>query len=146
MSFCCTCLQKGLLRINIHYSYLEKVKTMRRNIDSLKFDNEDYPPRETHDGFTCGTCGEIFQKPLLATVTSNGSARTYLACPRCMVKVGNIKTEKRSIIDTSEKKGITHDKNSQCKHFLGYLKKRSRDMPIPDECLTCGKMIECTVR
>lgn len=123
---------------------------MRRNIDSLKFDNEDYSPRETHDGFTCGTCGETFQKPLLATVTSNGSARTYLACPRCMVKVGNIKTEKseekRSMIDISEKKETSHDKDFQCKHFLGYLKKRSRDMPIPDECLTCSRMIECMVR
>ncbi|MEM3668202.1 MAG: hypothetical protein QXU38_00235, partial [Candidatus Bathyarchaeia archaeon] len=96
---------------------------MRRSVDSLKFDNEDYSSREARDGFTCGTCGEIFQKPLLATVTSNGSARTYLACPRCMVKVGNIKTEKseekRSAMNLSEKKGIAEDKDFQCKHFLG---------------------------
>jgi hypothetical protein len=33
----------------------------------------------------------------------------------------------------------------KCTHFLGYLKKRSKEAPIPDECLTCDKMIECMV-
>jgi hypothetical protein len=36
-----------------------------------------------------------------------------------------------------------HEDDAKCTHFLGYLKKRPRDMPFPDECLTCNKMIEC---
>jgi hypothetical protein len=36
-----------------------------------------------------------------------------------------------------------HEDNVKCKHFLGYLKKRPKDMSFPDECLTCNKMIEC---
>jgi hypothetical protein len=31
----------------------------------------------------------------------------------------------------------------KCQHFLGYLKRRPKDTPIPDECLTCGRMVEC---
>jgi hypothetical protein len=36
-----------------------------------------------------------------------------------------------------------HEDDAKCTHFLGYLKKRSKDMPFSDECLTCDKMIEC---
>lgn len=122
---------------------------MRGNIDSLRRDSESYSRQAVHDGFTCSTCGEIFQKPILATVTSSGNVKTYLACPRCIVKVGSVKTEKseerRSIIGVSERKETSQKEDFQCAHFLGYLKKRSRDMPVPDECLTCGKMIECMV-
>ena len=33
-----------------------------------------------------------------------------------------------------------------CPHYVGYLSKRPRGTPIPEECLTCPKMIECTLR
>ena len=32
---------------------------------------------------------------------------------------------------------------ASCQHELGYLKKRDRGSPIPDECLICVKMIDC---
>jgi hypothetical protein len=31
----------------------------------------------------------------------------------------------------------------KCEHFLGYLNKHQKNMPFPDECLTCSKMVEC---
>jgi len=126
---------------------------MRRQTDSLTLESEDNSIHESDGGFTCDTCGETYQKPLFATVSSSGNTQTYLACPRCMVKVGSAKpekdiqeTESSIVTKSSEKKAlISHDKNFQCKHFLGYLKKRSKETPIPDECLTCGRMIECMV-
>jgi hypothetical protein len=30
-----------------------------------------------------------------------------------------------------------------CLHEVGYLKKRGKNTPIPEECLTCSKMIDC---
>ena len=30
-----------------------------------------------------------------------------------------------------------------CPHFFGYLKKIPKNTPMPDECLTCLKMVEC---
>jgi hypothetical protein len=30
-----------------------------------------------------------------------------------------------------------------CPHYLGYLKKRQKNSPIPEGCLTCNKIIEC---
>ena len=54
---------------------------------------------------------------------------------------------------TAKESGISveeHKKTSEkpkddltCNHFLGYMRKRAKDMPIPDECLTCSRMIEC---
>lgn len=35
-------------------------------------------------------------------------------------------------------------KPADCKHELGYLKKRPKNTPIPDECFTCSEMINCT--
>ena len=31
-----------------------------------------------------------------------------------------------------------------CPHYLGYLKKRPKNSPIPENCFTCMKMIDCT--
>ena len=33
-----------------------------------------------------------------------------------------------------------------CPHYLGYLSKRPKDASIPDECLTCRKMVECMLK
>ncbi len=30
-----------------------------------------------------------------------------------------------------------------CPHHFGYLSKRPKDIPIPEECLTCRKMVQC---
>jgi len=32
---------------------------------------------------------------------------------------------------------------AECLHEFGYLKNRPKGKPIPDECLTCPKMIQC---
>jgi hypothetical protein len=31
----------------------------------------------------------------------------------------------------------------KCEHFFGYLNKRQKDTPFPDECLMCLRMVEC---
>ncbi|MCW4047933.1 MAG: hypothetical protein NWE99_10325 [Candidatus Bathyarchaeota archaeon] len=33
--------------------------------------------------------------------------------------------------------------SSACTHNLGYLKRRPKNTPIPEECFICNKMIEC---
>ena len=60
---------------------------------------------------TCGECGEVFEKPVLATVTSNGFSRIYYACPRCFTKVeeqappkNERKTETFIVTQKSEKR------------------------------------------
>ena len=124
---------------------------MEKNLIQLKIENYNY--RENQTGFRCTGCNGTFQKPILATVSSRGSVQTYHACPRCLSKISDIESDKNeksketSISMRNVKKVVAtkQEENVNCKHFLGYLKKRSKDMPIPDECLTCDKMIECLV-
>jgi len=35
--------------------------------------------------------------------------------------------------------------SANCTHHLGYLRKRSKDASIPDECFTCSKYIRCAL-
>jgi predicted RNA-binding Zn-ribbon protein involved in translation (DUF1610 family) len=93
--------------------------------------------------FVCNECGETFQKPILATVSCKGHVQTYYACPRCMARTSKERKEITISKEDVKKSSIKLENNVRCKHFLGYLKKRPKDVPIPDECLTCGKMIEC---
>jgi len=124
---------------------------MEKSLSSLKIEDENYFSRESQTSFRCNGCNGAFQKPILATVSSRGCVQTYYACPRCLSKISDVKHhkseggEETSVSMEKVKKVVVakHEDNVKCKHFLGYLKKRPKDMPFPDECLTCDKMIEC---
>jgi hypothetical protein len=121
---------------------------MQRNIDSIRMSEEYHYHREDGTRFTCDGCGGTFQRPLFATVSSSGTVEKYYACPRCMTRVNRGK--KQSSMDRESEVSVKDRKiseksedNAACNHFVGYLRKREKDMPIPDECLTCSKMVEC---
>lgn len=121
---------------------------MQRNIATPRTD-EEFSVQENADNCTCDECGSRFQKPLFATFKSQGSNQEYYACPRCLTKVGEIETKQRKQNEETPlardlgKIGATLEESVKCPHFMGYLKKRPKDTPIPDECLTCTKMVEC---
>jgi len=103
--------------------------------------------------FKCRECDETFSQPLVATVSSDGNSRTYYACPRCLSKVSDVKkpqSNQKAEQETCDKHGVRsagrNEEVAKCRHFLGYLKGRSRDAAIPDECLTCERMVECLIR
>jgi DNA-directed RNA polymerase subunit RPC12/RpoP len=108
---------------------------------------------DTPSGFTCDGCGRTFQKPIMASVLSGEQVQEYLACPRCMTKLHHRKTQRTaeekpdSPAPTSQTRKTTPEKESLggCAHF-SYLKKRERDKPFPEECLTCSKMIDCLTK
>jgi hypothetical protein len=124
---------------------------MQRNPISLRHEDneEDYSLREHTDDCTCDECGTTYNKPLLAMNTSNGSDEQYYACPRCLTKVREVETREKeqsheaTPVRDLNRAGPVPENDVKCQHFLGYLKKRPKDMPIPDGCLTCSKMVEC---
>ena len=101
----------------------------------------------------CRACGEEYEQALLAENLSGPSPEEYLACSRCLSKVAE--TESKTVAAAEEPpveeklEKISHSAipqieiKSSCQHELGYLKKRDRGSPIPDECLICVKMIDC---
>jgi DNA-directed RNA polymerase subunit RPC12/RpoP len=122
---------------------------MQRNVDSIRLDEEEHYWKEGEGSFKCGECGGTFEKPLWATDSSNGNVEEYYACPRCMTKVNYRRTQSGTPRESGisvEEHEIASEKPADdlgCNHFLGYLKKRAKNMPIPDECLTCSRMVEC---
>ena len=132
---------------------------MERNLASLKFSVEDPALSTDHESSTCGCCGENFEHPLLAMVFSDVLVEEYYACPKCLSKVASLGRERgaEADVDVDEaeeieedaeepealKFEVSADEAAGCVHHLGYLKNRPKNMPIPEECLTCNKMIDC---
>ncbi len=102
-------------------------------------------------GFTCDGCGRTFQKPIMASVLSDEQVQEYPACPRCMTKVNPQQTQRSveekpdspTLIGQPRETTPEEESLAGCAHSFGYLKKRERDKPFPEECLTCSKMIDC---
>ena len=129
---------------------------MERNVASLKFGVESSVLSAAGAGSMCGACGEIFDQPLLAMVFSDSLVEEYYACPRCLSKVASVARQKDFEVDEAEAdeesvelEPVTAEVESAvgeipgCMHHLGYLKRRPKNTPIPEECLTCSKMIDC---
>ena len=124
---------------------------MERNITSLKFGIESPALSTTHTSSRCSTCGEEFEKPLLAMFSSGFLLEEYYACPKCLSKVANVERQENFEVDEAEeeekpleiKAEDTTEETGVCAHHLGYLKRRPKNTPIPEECLTCTKMIDC---
>jgi hypothetical protein len=124
---------------------------MQRYTSSMRLEEENFSEDE-HDDLTCGECGKAFQKPVLATNSSNGLVQKYYACPRCLAEVHVESRRQEGERETSVSMGPSGKSVVRlgdavgCKHFVGYLKRRPKDMAIPDDCLTCGRMVECLAR
>jgi DNA-directed RNA polymerase subunit RPC12/RpoP len=133
---------------------LRRVK-MNRNVAALRL--QDNPV----SGSTCNACGEPFENPLLAMVFNDSVVEEYYACPNCLSKVASIRQKPEveevdeaedvedvadevaePVADVAEVESGAED-FSGCLHDMGYLKRRPKNTPIPEECLTCSKMIDC---
>ena len=61
---------------------------MNRSVASLKLEGAVL---SAGGGATCGSCGEMFETPLLAMVFSEAEVQEYYACPNCLSKVASIR-------------------------------------------------------
>ena len=128
---------------------------MERSINSFRFESESNALPETHESSKCNTCGEEFETPLFAVISSGYLREEYLACPRCLAKVRTVDRQKHVEPEEAEeeedeesgemevKDKVEMEETVVCAHHLGYLKRRPKNSPIPEECLTCTKMIDC---
>jgi hypothetical protein len=122
---------------------------MERSINSFRFESESNALPETHESSKCDTCGEEFETPLFAVISSGYLKEEYLACPRCLAKVRTVDRQKHVEPEEAEEEEAEEPEVMEvkekvvCAHHLGYLKRRPKNSPIPEECLTCTKMIDC---
>jgi len=104
-------------------------------------------------------CGREFEKPILVTNKSVNPPQSYLGCPYCLsridVEIPEVEkieekieqasklAEIKKIIEKNAKKEEKSGKKAKCPYHFGYLKEKDKNLPIPEECLTCPKMLEC---
>ncbi len=124
---------------------------MEGSLSSLKFESESHILSENRESCKCDICGEEFETPLFAVVSSGYLIAEYYACPRCLSKVNGVERHKKAEADEDEAEESRDETEVEekmeetvaCAHQLGYLKRRPKNTPIPEECLTCSKTIEC---
>ncbi len=93
-------------------------------------------------------CGKILSEPIKLTVRAEGSLETYYACPHCFSRMSFSDNLEKGLGEAplgalrDASKSIKNDA-VYCAHSLGYLKTRPKDSPIPDECLTCSRILKC---
>jgi DNA-directed RNA polymerase subunit RPC12/RpoP len=126
---------------------------MNRDVSPLRFQAAVF----SATGSTCGACGVSFKNPLLAMVFNESVVEEYYACPNCLSKVASLRQESNvaevdaaedvedeygePVVDVAVEGDV--EELDGCAHQLGYLKQRPKNTPIPEECLTCSKMINC---
>jgi hypothetical protein len=107
----------------------------------------------------CQACGEAIGQPIFAKVTLANTTEEYEACPKCLSKMQRAEVQENAetnefltteqanpeniVSDRSPKDDPTEDSN--CPYEFGYLRKHQRNLPIPEECMICKKMIECRI-
>jgi hypothetical protein len=116
--------------------------------------------------FKCSNpeCEMVFANPIIVQDLSLKNGSSYSACPYCLTE---IVVEKNSEVEekkrTSKKKRakieetITQPtilkpaekslvKENKCPYHFGYLSQRSRKEQIPEECITCEKIVQCMLK
>lgn len=91
-------------------------------------------------------CGKSFDKPVVLTDSSTVPRENYYACPYCNSKidilVDNMKIVKVKATDYPK----VFQSPAKCAHYFGFLNSIPEDAPIPDECLVCPKVLQCTLK
>jgi hypothetical protein len=105
------------------------------------------------NGYSCETCGRAFETPIQLTNLSASPSEIYNACPFCFSKQNEALEETVDLNTPALKESNESSEESNedqkspeqfdCPHYVGYLKKRPKNSPIPEDCLTCEKMIQC---
>ncbi len=127
---------------------------MNRNINTLDMEQNN-SSTSNPEGICCENCGDRFEKPLFTTISSGQVLKEYYACPKCLSKIISVDVQKpkkvtqienfKEELPEAEIKEETKIENKiiGCKNSIGYLKRRPKNSPIPEECFTCNKMIDC---
>lgn len=104
---------------------------------------------------SCEACGRMFENSIRLTNLSAMPMQTYNACPFCFSKLDENEvlgepndskvpiSNDSNIVFGKSPKSVDVSERIGCPHHFGYLKKRPKNTPIPDACLTCQKMIQC---
>jgi DNA-directed RNA polymerase subunit RPC12/RpoP len=91
-------------------------------------------------------CGKSFEKPTVLTDTTTMPRETYYACPYCMSKLDIIVENMKLISVKPTEYPKVFESPAKCAHHFGFLNAIPKEGPLPDECLICPKVLQCSVK
>jgi hypothetical protein len=82
----------------------------------------------------------------MLTDSSKIPRETYYACPHCLsrVNLGVDAAENVHVFSVKVSEGNGLSAVIECPHHFGYLKNLPKDGSIPDKCLMCTNLIQCS--
>jgi len=107
------------------------------------------PPLHIHDEkLKCPYkgCGKSFDKLSVLTDSSTIPRQTYYACPHCMSKIDIIVENMKLVGIKPTEYPKVFDTPAKCAHYFGFLNAIPKDGPLPDECLVCPKVLQCSIK
>ena len=98
-------------------------------------------------------CQQKFENLIIVHDNSKMPPDTYYACPYCLIKLDPTTTQvlkKETIFvktkTEAKRKPQKREIPSGCPQYFGYLVVRPKDTIIPEECLMCLKILDCTIK
>jgi len=89
-------------------------------------------------------CGKSFDKPAVLTDASTLPRQTHYACPYCMSKI-DLTVEKMKVVNIKPLEyPKVFDSPAKCAHYTGFLNATLANIPPPEECLICPKILQCS--
>ncbi|UCE29005.1 MAG: hypothetical protein JSV85_07045 [Candidatus Bathyarchaeota archaeon] len=88
-------------------------------------------------------CGKKIGQLIARVDHSKIPRETFYVCPHCKNRI-NLNVEEKNLKFPSHSRKIRKEMPSSCPHYFGFLKLFSSTDQIPEECLTCKRLTECT--
>lgn len=91
-------------------------------------------------------CRRSFERPTILTDPSTTPRRTFYACPHCMSKI-EMEVENLKVVNVKATEyGGVFETPAKCAHYSGFVSAISKDIPVPDDCLVCPKILQCSIK
>ena len=91
-------------------------------------------------------CEKSFEKPTVLTDASTIPRQSFYACPFCMSKLDIVMDKLKVVGVRATEYPKVFDSPAKCAHFSGLLNTLPEGEPLPDECLICPKVLQCSIR
>ncbi|NWF86799.1 hypothetical protein HXY32_03195 [Candidatus Bathyarchaeota archaeon] len=91
-------------------------------------------------------CGKSFEKPAVLTDSTAMPRETYYACPYCSSKLDILVEDMKIVRVKPTEYPKVFDSPAKCAHYSSLLNAIPKDGQIPDECLICPKVLQCSIK
>ena len=104
-------------------------------------------------------CGKTFPVPIKVLDLQAKNPEPYVACPHCLGRILSdlVSEVHEPAIDAPEDADSrqeavnsfaqrVEEPAAECAHHFGYLSERSSKEKIPEECMVCGKIVDCMLK